>query len=54
MKQLKAEITYKFEETKRGGRVRITSSDGDAVKAIQEFLKFQIKEHNTGDVLEAK
>src|ERR1700730_9019988 len=47
MKQLKAEITYKFEEAKRGGRVRITSSDGDAVKAIQEFLKFQIKEHNT-------
>lgn len=53
MKQLKAEITYKFEETKRGGRVRITSNNGDAIKAINEFLRFQIKEHWTGDPLEA-
>src|ERR1700682_4134980 len=33
LKQLKAEITYKFEQTKHGGRVRITTSNGEAIKA---------------------
>ena len=52
MKQLKAEITYTFEETKRGGRVRIVSNNPDAIKAIHDFLIFQITEHKTGDPLE--
>jgi hypothetical protein len=52
MKQLKAEITYKFEETRRGGRVRIASNNPDAIKAIHDFLRFQITEHKTGDPLE--
>lgn len=53
MRSLKAAIGYKFEETKRGGRVRITSDDPRAVAAIQSFLRFQITEHKTGDPLEA-
>ena len=52
MKQLKAEITYEYEETKRGGRIRISSTNAEAIKAIHEFLRFQIKEHKTGDPLE--
>ena len=52
MKQLKAEISYKFEQTRRGGRVRIASSNADAITAIHDFLSFQIKEHRTGDPLE--
>ena len=52
MKQLKAEISYKFEQTRRGGRVRIASNNADAIKAIHDFLSFQIKEHMTGDPLE--
>lgn len=52
MKQLKGEISYRFEETKRGGRVRIASNNADAIKAIHDFLSFQIKEHRTGDPLE--
>jgi hypothetical protein len=52
MKQLKADISYKFEQTRRGGRVRIASSNADAIKAIHDFLSFQIKEHRTGDPLE--
>ena len=51
MKQLKGEINYKFEEIKRGGRVRISSNNADAIKAIHDFLNFQIKEHRTGDPL---
>jgi len=52
MKQLRADISYKFEQTRRGGRVRIASSNADAIKAIHDFLIFQIKEHRTGDPLE--
>lgn len=52
MQRLKAEIKYTFEETERGGRVRITSNNPEAVQAIYEFLRFQIREHQTGDSLE--
>lgn len=52
MKRLKAEIKYKFEEMERGGRVRITTNNPEALAAIYEFLRFQIKEHQTGDTLE--
>ncbi|HEY0323428.1 MAG TPA: hypothetical protein VGC66_20895 [Pyrinomonadaceae bacterium] len=54
MKLLKAEIKYTFEETDRGGRVRISSNNPEAVAAIYEFLRFQIKEHQTGDPLEVR
>jgi hypothetical protein len=52
MQRLKAEIKYEFEETKLGGRVRITSNNPEAREAIYEFLRFQIREHQTGDSLE--
>ena len=51
MKRLKSEISYKFEETSRGGRVRIASNNAEAITAIHDFLTFQIKEHKTGDPL---
>jgi hypothetical protein len=54
MKQLKAEIRYQFEETERGGRVRITTVNADAIKAIHEFLRFQIEDHKTGDPKEVE
>jgi hypothetical protein len=49
MKSLKAEIEYKFEETERGARVIIKTSNQQALEAIQDFLRFQIEEHRTGD-----
>src|SRR5262245_24782137 len=49
MKRLKVEIDYEFEELERGGRVRILTSDSEARKAIHDFLRFQIKDHKTGD-----
>ena len=52
MKELKAEIAYKFEETERGARVLIKTKNPKALRAIYDFLRFQIKEHNTGDSLE--
>ena len=52
MMRLKAEIAYKFEETERGGRVRIITKNNDAIAAVHEFLRFQIQDHKTGDSLE--
>lgn len=51
MQKWKASISYKFEETERGGRVLITSANKEAVTVIQNFLHFQITEHVTGDSL---
>jgi len=52
MKSLKAEIKYQFEELERGARVRISTNNAEALKAIHEFLRFQIQDHQTGDSLE--
>ena len=49
MSRLKAEIVYTYEETERGGRVRITAKSAEALAAVHEFLRFQIEDHQTGD-----
>ena len=54
MKRFKAEIKYEFEETERGGRVLIRTSNPEALAAIHQFLRFQIEEHRTGDPLEVR
>jgi Ni/Co efflux regulator RcnB len=53
MTKLKDQIHYKYEETANGGRVVISSENREAVSAVHDFLRFQIKEHKTGDKLEA-
>jgi hypothetical protein len=49
MKGAGAALTYVYEPTERGGLIRISGSTPDAVAAVHEFLKFQIKDHGTGD-----
>jgi hypothetical protein len=49
MKEKRAEISYSFEELPAGGRVRIKTTNPDALKAIHDFLRFQIEDHHTGD-----
>lgn len=49
MKQMADKITYKFDESPTGGRVVITTTDPNALAAVQQFLRFQIAEHKTGD-----
>ena len=51
MERLKHAIRYSYEDTLRGGRVRISSSDREAIAAIHAFLRYQIVEHKTGDPL---
>jgi hypothetical protein len=54
MKQFKGDIGYTFETIERGGRVRIVTANAEAIAAIHEFLRYQIKDHQTGDPLEVK
>jgi hypothetical protein len=49
MKSKSHAITYVYEPLPTGGQVRVASAEADAVKAIHEFLAFQIDDHRTGD-----
>ncbi len=51
MKHVAKRIRYEFRETERGGEVSIESKSPAAVRAIHDFLIFQIREHKTGDPL---
>jgi hypothetical protein len=54
LKNLRREIKYEFEPTGIGGRVRITTTNPDALAAVHEFLRFQIQDHQTGDPVEVQ
>ena len=54
MAQMKASIVYRYEEMETGGRVRITTTEPQALKAVHDFLRFQIADHRTGDPTEVK
>jgi hypothetical protein len=49
LERLKDEVKYEFQRTERGGTVRITTASAEALKAVHDFLKFQIEDHRTGD-----
>jgi hypothetical protein len=49
MKSLRGELRYRYEERPKGGRIVISSDNPKAIAAVQDFLKFQIADHRTGD-----
>jgi hypothetical protein len=51
MQQRLRAITFRYEDTVDGGRVLIVTADRKAKTAVQEFLRYQIREHSTGDPL---
>jgi hypothetical protein len=51
LKQHAAEITYTFEPSNLGGRVAIVTQSREALAAVHAFLRYQIREHKTGDPL---
>lgn len=53
MQKLKAEVKYQYKETERGALIHISTSNADALQAVHDFLRYQIKQHMTGDPLEA-
>lgn len=54
MQRLKGEIRYEYEEMERGARVSIKTTNAEALAAVHEFLRFQIKDHKTGDATEVR
>jgi hypothetical protein len=54
LKLLKGEIQYTLEQTPQGGRVLIKTANPQALDAIHQFLRFQIREHQTGDSQEVE
>jgi hypothetical protein len=46
---LKNSVAYKYVELPNGGRVDIVTADAAALKAVHDFLRFQIADHKTGD-----
>ena len=53
MTRLKDQLRYKYEPMEKGGRVVISSDNPEAVTALHDFLRFQVKEHRTGDPMDA-
>ena len=53
LKQRKERITYVYEALPDGGRIVIATKDRRATIAVHDFLRYQIREHNTGDPLQA-
>ena len=51
MKRLKDQIAYTAENTAKGAQVRIVTGNPEALVAVHEFLRFQIKDHRTNDPL---
>ena len=51
LRERKALVQYSYEETAAGGRVIIHTADSRALTAMHDFLRYQIREHATGDPL---
>jgi len=51
MKRLKDQIAYTAENTGKGAQVRIITENPEALVAVHQFLRFQIKDHRTNDPL---
>jgi hypothetical protein len=49
MRDRKTLISYGYEETSNGARVIISTTDRTARTAVHDFLRYQIREHATGD-----
>lgn len=49
MEKLHEEIHYRYEQTDAGAKIVVVTANPEALKAVHEFLRFQISEHQTGD-----
>ena len=48
MARMKDRITYTYSELPRGGQIRITAAEHEALHAIHEFMAFQRQDHRSG------
>jgi hypothetical protein len=49
LREKKTQITYSYEDTSDGARVVIRTADASALASLHDFLRYQIREHSTGD-----
>jgi hypothetical protein len=49
LQRLKSAMSYSYAETTTGGRVDISTTNAEAIGAVHDFLRYQIREHHTGD-----
>lgn len=49
LQRLKSEVVYDFENRDKGAAIQIHTKNPEALKAIHEFLRFQISDHQTAD-----
>ncbi len=48
MARLRDRLTYQYDPLPRGGQVRITTSDPEAVRAVHAFMAAQRMDHHSG------
>jgi hypothetical protein len=49
MSKLKDQLHWELQETARGAKIAIVADNEPALRAVHEFLRFQIADHKTGD-----
>jgi hypothetical protein len=49
MIERREDIQYRFERLPAGGRLTMRAADGNLRRALHEYLRYQIREHRTGD-----
>ena len=54
MKERRSSIAYSFELLPNGAKVVIRTNHPQALASVHEFLRYQIREHKTGDPLQPK
>jgi hypothetical protein len=54
MQASKDSIAYRYDDLPQGGAVKIATADARAREAVHAFLRYQIKEHRTGDPVDVK
>lgn len=52
MKEKRDQISYVYEKIESGARVRIKTTNEETLKAVHDFLRFQIEDHHTGDSID--
>lgn len=51
MKKLRSQLTFTPEQMDHGAKLIISTSSPKALAAVHDFLRFQIRDHRTGDPL---
>ena len=54
LKARRERMTFRYEDVAKGGKVVIQTADAAARDALYDFLRFQIREHKTGDPLDPR